>query len=121
MQHKISVLVQIDLHSAYIRLVVTGCLTVDSQQALCPLIRRARTLIPPVAVTVDLTGATHLEAAAVDRLRGDLNQEKALDGTGPVHLVVPDTLPPHPALRPAFPFGCPGQQGRLGPSLPGTP
>jgi hypothetical protein len=98
MDHKLSVLIQIDLNGAYVRLVVTGCLTEANQHVLHPLIRRARTLIPPVTVSVDLTTAGHLEAAAVEALRWAVDHDESLQGASPVRVVVPHGLPAH---RPA--------------------
>ncbi|MEX5270410.1 hypothetical protein [Kocuria sabuli] len=96
MDHKLSVLVQVDLDGRYVRLLVTGCLTEDSQHALHPLIRRARTLIPPVTVSVDLTAAEHVEAVAVEQLRRAADHDPSLEGTGPVELLLPAGLPDHP-------------------------
>jgi len=103
MDHKLSVLIQIDLNGAYVRLVVTGCLTEANQHVLHPLIRRARTLIPPVTVSVDLTDAGHLEATAVESLRWAVDHDPTLHGASPVEVVVPHDLPAHrPApVRPA--------------------
>ncbi|MEB2528516.1 hypothetical protein CIK52_16560 [Kocuria rosea] len=99
MDHKLSVLVQIDLHGAYVRLIVTGCVTEANQHALHPLVARARTLIPPVAVTVDLTTAEHVEAGAVDLLRWALEHNDT--ATGPVEVLTKVDLPTHqPAHRP---------------------
>jgi hypothetical protein len=98
--HKLSVLVQVDLNGAYLRLVVTGCLTEANQHVLYPLVRRARTLIPPVTVSVDLTAAGHVEAIAVDLLRWAVDHDGTPDGAGTVELLVPDALPAH---RPAEP------------------
>jgi hypothetical protein len=95
MDHKLSVLVQIDLDGAYVRLAVTGCLTETNQHALQPLIRRARTLIPPVTVSIDLTCADHIEAAAVDLLRWAVDHDDTLYGASPVQVVVPNGLPDH--------------------------
>jgi hypothetical protein len=100
MDHKLSVLVQVDLDGAYVRLAVTGCLTEANQHVLHPLIRRARTLIPPVTVNVDLTAAGHVEATAVELLRWAIDHDEILDGTGPVELLVPNGLPAH-GLAPA--------------------
>ena len=96
MDHKLSVLVQIDLDGAYVRLLVTGCVTEASQQALYPLIRRARTLIPPVTVTVDLTAAEHVEVVGVDLLRWAVDHDESMGGAGPVQILLPDELPDHP-------------------------
>ncbi|GAB2605700.1 hypothetical protein GCM10009696_08920 [Kocuria himachalensis] len=95
MDHKISVLVQIDLNGTYVRLVVTGCLTEANQHVLYPLIRRARTLIPPVIVSIDLSAATHVEPTAVDLLRWAIDHDEAADGASPVELLVPNHLPAH--------------------------
>ncbi|MEX5259696.1 hypothetical protein [Kocuria sp. CPCC 205263] len=95
MDHKLTVLVQVDLHAQYVHLVVTGCVTDANQHALYPVVARARTLIPPVTVTVDLTGATHLEAAAVKLLRAAINHDHPLSGAGPVEILVPAALTDH--------------------------
>lgn len=95
MDHKLSVLVQVDLHAQYVHLVITGCVTETNQHALHPVVARARTLIPPVTVTVDLTGAAHLEAAAVDLLRWTIHHDHALSGAGSVEFLVPAALPDH--------------------------
>ena len=68
MHHKPSVLVQVDLDGRHIRLVVSGCVTELNHRALCPLVRRARTLAPDIAVVLDLTTAHHVEPVAVDLL-----------------------------------------------------
>jgi hypothetical protein len=96
MDPKLSVLVQVDLDGAYVRLGVTGCLTEANQHVLCPLVRRARILIPPVIFSVDLTEADHVEAIAVDLLRWAFDHDETLDGASPVELLVPDVLPAHP-------------------------
>ena len=78
MDRKLSVLVQIDLDGRGLCLVVTGCLTERNHHVLHPVIRRARTLLPPMTVTVDLTGAEHVEATAVDLLRWATDHDKSL-------------------------------------------
>ncbi|MEX5270412.1 hypothetical protein [Kocuria sabuli] len=113
MDHHAAVLVQVDPLSASVRLVVSGCLTEDNQQAVRPFIVRARTLIPPATVTVDLTGADHVEATAVDLLRWTLDEDAMLEGSGPVELLLPDPLPGHRPAQPdrlLAPYG-----GRRGP------
>ena len=92
MDHKLSVLVQVDLDGAYVRLLVTGRLTEANQHALHPLIRRARTLLPPVTVSIDLTAAEHVEAIAVDLLRWTVDHDDAMDGGSPVEVLVPAVL-----------------------------
>ncbi|MFI7496646.1 hypothetical protein ACH9D2_18250 [Kocuria sp. M4R2S49] len=95
MDHKLSVLVQVDLEGAYVRLAVTGCLTEANQHVLYPLVRRARTLIPPVTVSVDLTAADHVEAIAVDLLRWALDHDETPEGVSPVEILVPSGQPSH--------------------------
>lgn len=91
--HKLSVLVQLDLENRSVRLVVTGCVTEANQHVLHPLVRRARTLVPPVTVGVDLTCAGHVEAIAVDLLRWAVDHDEPVSGAGPVQILCPDRLP----------------------------
>ena len=101
MDHKLSVLVQIDLDGAYVRLIVTGCLTEANQHVLYPLVRRARSLIPPVTVSVDLAAAGHVEPNALDLLRWAIDHDDTLQGVSPVELLIPNGLPTHePVLLP---------------------
>ncbi|MFE7628870.1 hypothetical protein [Kocuria sp. NPDC057446] len=105
MDHKLSVLVQIDLDGRYVRLLVTGCVTEANQHVLYPLVHRARTLIPPVKVTLDLTCAQHVEAPAVDLLRWALDQDDRDSNTSPVEVLTGEELPHHrheiaPATQP---------------------
>ncbi|MUN63953.1 hypothetical protein GMA12_12525 [Kocuria sediminis] len=95
MHHKLSVLVQVDLDGKHVRLVVTGCVTEVNHRALCPLVRRARTLVPGIAVIVDATAAHHVEPAAVDLLRWAAEHDDAVRGTPPVEFVLPHELPAH--------------------------
>lgn len=97
MHHKLSVLVQVDLDGKHVRLVVTGCVTELNHRALCPLVRRARSLVPGIAVIVDVTAARHVEPAAVDLLRWAVEHEDAVPDTRPVEFLLPDELPEHVA------------------------
>ncbi|GAA1757516.1 hypothetical protein [Kocuria aegyptia] len=90
--HKLSVTVQVDLDGRTIRILATGCLTDASQRALHPLLRRARSLTPGIHVTVDLTGARHVEATGVQLLRWATHHDGA-DGWRPVEFLLPDPLP----------------------------
>lgn len=106
MPHKLSVTVQIDLDGKNVRIIATGCLTEASQQALHPLIDRASTLVPGIRVTVDLSGAQHVEATGVELLRQAFEHDSPCSSPGPVDLVVPDPLPDHllttvPLTRPS--------------------
>ncbi|MEF3120183.1 hypothetical protein [Kocuria flava] len=58
----------IDLDGKHVRLLVTGELTVDTQSALHPLIRRAQALTPITRVVVDLTDTRIPDAEAVEAL-----------------------------------------------------
>ena len=106
MDHKLSVLVQIDLDGRSVRLVVTGCLTELNHHVLHPVIRRARTLLPPVTVTVDLTAAKHIEEIAVDLLCWATDHDKS---HSPVIILTPARLPEHRGLNAlaATPAGIP--------------
>lgn len=95
MHHKLSVLVQVDLDGRHVRLVLTGCLTEINHRALCPVVRRARTLVPGIAVIVDATSAQHVEPAAVDLLRWAAEHDDAVEGTQSVAFVLPAELPTH--------------------------
>lgn len=95
MDHKLAVLVQTNDDEAYVRLLVTGCLTKASQQGLYPMIRRARMLVPSVTVTVDLTAAEHVKATGVDLLRWAVDHDETMSGVGPVDILLPDELPDH--------------------------
>ncbi|GAA1760815.1 hypothetical protein [Kocuria aegyptia] len=99
MTHKLSVTVQIDLDGKNVRIMATGCLTEANQQALPPLIARARTLTPGIRVTVDLSGAEHVEAAGADLLRWAIDHEGPQHGS--VELVLPEPSPAHLAAPPA--------------------
>lgn len=93
MAHRLSVTVQINLDGMNARLLVTGCLTEASQQALPPLIGRASSLTAGIQVTIDLSGADHIEAAGVDLLRWAIDNDPRC---APVELVLPYPLPCHP-------------------------
>ncbi|GGG71189.1 hypothetical protein GCM10011374_39820 [Kocuria dechangensis] len=57
-------------------LVVTGCET--SQHALHPPLSGAQSVILAAMVTVDLTCAEHVEAAAVEQLHAAVDNDQAL-------------------------------------------
>ena len=96
MDHKLSVVVQIDLDGRYVRLVVTGCVTETNQHALYPLIRKSRTMIPSATVTIDLTAAEHVEPGAVDLLRwAAAHDDEPLSDPSPIHVLTPTTSTGH--------------------------
>lgn len=95
MQRKISVLVEVDLDGRYVRVSVTGALTEVNQQALYPVLRRARTTLPAARVSVDLGCVHEFEPAAVDLLRWAVEHEDDLGDA--VEVLVPASAPAGPA------------------------
>lgn len=91
MQRKISVLVEVDLDGRYVRVNVTGALTEVNQQALYPVLRRARTMLPGARVIADLTCVHDVEPAAADFLRWAADHDESLGGA--VDLLLPETAP----------------------------
>ncbi|MEX5305640.1 hypothetical protein RF644_07730 [Kocuria sp. CPCC 205258] len=87
---KLSVLVRVDLDGRHLRLIVTGCLSAANQQALHPVIERARTLTPAAEVLVDLTAGDPPEPAAVTLLRAGIDQQCRDRPGGRVQLVLPE-------------------------------
>ena len=87
---KLSVLVRVDLDGRRLRLIVTGCLSAANQQALHPVIERARTLTPAAEVLVDLTAGGPPEPAAVALLRAGIDQQCRDRPGGRVKLVLPE-------------------------------
>ncbi|GAA1774745.1 hypothetical protein GCM10009767_35970 [Kocuria aegyptia] len=83
-------LVRIDLEGRHVTLVVTGVLTGTNQQALAPLVLRARALFPEADITVDLNQAHDAEPEAVDLLHWSLDAVQPV--TGPVRITAP--VPP---------------------------
>jgi hypothetical protein len=87
---KLSVLVRVDLDGRHLRLIVSGCLSAANQQALHPVIERARTLTPAAEVLVDLTTSGLPEPAAVALLRAGIDQQCRDRPGGRVKLVLPE-------------------------------
>ena len=114
MDHRLSVLVQVDLHGRSVRLVVTGCVTEVNHHVLSPLIRRARLLIPAATVEVELTAAGHVEALAVELLHRAVellhravDHDPSLEKPSPVRVLLPAELPNHPPARAPHPQETP--------------
>lgn len=80
-----------DLDGRYVRVSVTGALTCTNQQALHPVLRRARSTLPAARVSIDLTCVHELEPAALALLRGAVEQDAELRGA--VEVLVPETEP----------------------------
>lgn len=88
---KLSAVVQVDPDGRYVRVDVTGALTEVNQQALHPVLQRARTALPGARVVVDLRCVHGLEPAAVDLLRWSFDQDGP--GGGPLEIHAPEELP----------------------------
>jgi hypothetical protein len=108
-EHKLRVLVSLDMDCASAVIKIAGCLTDDSCKALVPLIRRLHGLSPGIAVTVGLTDARHIESRGLQTLHLFSSGEPA-DGelaetampyvpfTRALNITVPKDLPQCPAL-----------------------
>lgn len=92
MDHKLRVLIRIDIDQTSAVLVVHGCLTETNYQALLVLARRAQSLTVGLAVAVDLTGAKHVDAFAVDQLRHGIPAD-ASQRHGYIDVMAPIVLP----------------------------
>lgn len=119
MEHFLSVVVQIELDSRRVRLVVTGDLTARNHRALSPLVGRARALFPGAAVTVDLTGAQHVDPGGLELLRWSLDIGPGAEPADAVQVLtrpVPFGLaePPGPGPRPQPPAPAPWSGAELG-------
>ncbi|MCC9175743.1 hypothetical protein [Arthrobacter sp. zg-Y179] len=93
MDHKLRVLVRLDVDPSSAVLEVTGCLTADSWGSLTPLIRKTAALVRGHRITVDLTAAQHIERAALPLLRENV-AGRDID----LRIECPDILPECPAL-----------------------
>jgi hypothetical protein len=112
MDHSLSVVVQIELDTRCVHLVVTGDLTERNHRTLNPLVGRARALFPGAAVTVDLTSAQHVDPGGLDLLRWSLDHGPVPEPGGAVQVLtrpVPFGLPEavRPAARPHAPAPTP--------------
>lgn len=92
MHPKLSVTVLVDLDGRHLTLAVTGTLTAANQQALPPLVERARTAFPAAALTVDLHHVHLADAAAIDLLARELEDGppgRRSSGNAPVRITAP--------------------------------
>ena len=96
-EHKLGVLVRLDLDPTSAVLEVTGCLTADSCHALPPLIRRTAALLGAPAITVDLMPAKHIERDAVSYLERVAGAHR--ETVSELRIRCPKKLPDCPALR----------------------
>lgn len=89
MEHKLRVLVRLDVDPSSAVLEVSGCLTADTWQTLEPL--KASSLVHGQRITLDLGTAQHVEAAAVSLL-----QKSDAVAAHNVRIICPGTLPACP-------------------------
>lgn len=69
MNHKLRVLVRVDLDPGDVTLEVSGCLTPANFPVLLHLLLRARKLATCPGITLDFRGASHLDESALSYLR----------------------------------------------------
>ncbi|MEX5298480.1 hypothetical protein RCG67_06845 [Kocuria sp. CPCC 205292] len=121
MDHSLSVVVQIELDTRCVRLVVTGDLTEHNHRALTPLVGRARALFPDAAVAVDLTGAQHVDPEGLDLLRWSLEQGPVPEPGGSVRILTrPVPFGLAEASRPAVRAHVPAPAPRHGAGAEGV-
>lgn len=90
MDHKLRVLVRLDIDRNSAVLAINGCLTSESYRALLPIIRRASALMNGLAVVVDLSNAMHVDRAAAEALGDHINVESHHHELGLVTVRLPD-------------------------------
>ncbi|MBT2597615.1 hypothetical protein [Arthrobacter sp. ISL-72] len=85
MNHKLRVLVRVDVDPGQVTLEVTGCLTQTNYPVLLHIMRRGRRLSPDQVITVDLHSASHLDPEVMMYLRhiAGLNREDGLGAEVP--------------------------------------
>lgn len=103
MDHKLRVLVRLDLDRSAAVLEVSGCLTAETCDALVSVIRRTGTLIEGVGVVggmvtvVDLRDADHIDSQALKELHRAIYPTEALERAGtaahPVKILSPRRNP----------------------------
>lgn len=93
MPHKLRLLVKLDTEPTTATLAVTGCLTENNCLALLPIIRRLRAMVDGMTITVDLSTAKHVEAAAVRILEEAGPEVAGYRGGGKAFLTLPTVLP----------------------------
>ncbi|MCZ2404621.1 hypothetical protein IV498_15900 [Paenarthrobacter sp. Z7-10] len=98
MDHKLHVLVRLDVDSTAAVLEVSGCLTESNCPALLPIIRRAAVLVEGLCVKVDLQQAKHIDLAGLRALQllSTGRQPKAAGGDVSFTITSPAVLPACP-------------------------
>ncbi|GAB3531861.1 hypothetical protein GCM10027403_03010 [Arthrobacter tecti] len=98
MNHKLKVLVRLDLSDTSAVMAVTGCLTIDSVQALLPIVRRTRSLAGGVSVRIDLQDAMHIDPEAIEVLQSHIQAHTTTQDPHAVSMHCPDEFPVCPRL-----------------------
>ena len=80
MNHKLRVLVRVDVDPGRVTLEVAGCLTQANYPVLLHIMRRARRLSPEQDITADLHGASHLDPEVLMYLRHIAGSAAAANG-----------------------------------------
>lgn len=93
MEHKLRILVRLDMDRCSAVLVVDGCLTMDSYGALLPVVRRVSALVDGLNIVVDLRDATHIDRAAAAALANTTADEYRHHDVGMVTFAYPDIYP----------------------------
>ena len=81
MNHKLRVLVRVDVDPGHVTLEVTGCLTQSDFPALLHIMRRAGRLGAGSDVIIDLHGSSHLDPEILLQLRSIADASAAAPGT----------------------------------------
>lgn len=89
MELQLSVVAETTPDQKQVRLVLTGRLTTTNQHMLYPLIHRAHA--SEAEVIIDLTAVDHLETAALDLLRWDIEHHETTHPVRAVRFVPPAT------------------------------
>ncbi|HEX9087565.1 MAG TPA: hypothetical protein VF867_08580 [Arthrobacter sp.] len=82
MNHKLRVLVRVDVDPGHVTLGVTGCLTQSDFPALLHIMRRAGRLGAGTDVIIDLQGSSHLDPEILLQLRSIAHDSTAAAGPG---------------------------------------
>ncbi len=99
MNHKLRVLIRLDIDRTSATLSVTGCLTESSAPALFPLIRRAGAMIKGPKIIVELDQAKHVDQAGIDLLKKFAADPTLSRCAHAINISVPAALPLCPALQ----------------------
>ncbi|PVE16946.1 hypothetical protein [Arthrobacter sp. Bz4] len=98
MEHKLRVIIKLEIDHASATVQITGCLTPQGCKALLPLIIRAQGLSGSLAVQIDLSHARHIDAEALHSLEAySLTGTVAADPQ--LRITMPAHLPTCPALK----------------------